>query len=152
MEQGGTVRSHRERTAAWVADYVRWLIPVLARVGELLKAAVAVLPDEHKPVGMKGFRQRRRDEVRRWILSFVGNLYIGGLRADDLVFALAVFSDRARGVDAAGQTLREEQPVTLDGLVGCVVIADFKGPRSDEKAAHVLRGLIDGVLRPGSIN
>ena len=87
------------------------------RVRKLLEAAVAVLPDEQMPVGMKGLRQRRRDEVWRWILSFVGNLYIGGLRADDLVFALAVFGDRTRGVDAAGQALCEEQPVAIDGVV-----------------------------------
>src|ERR1039458_9849182 len=103
MEQGGAIRSHRERSAAWIAGHMRWLVPVLARVGKLLEAAIAVLPDQQMPIGVKGLRQRRRDEVWRWILIFFGDLYVGGLRADHLVFALAVFGNRTRGVHAVGQ-------------------------------------------------
>ena len=152
MEQSGAVRGHRERSAAWVTGHMRWLIPVLARVGKLLEAAIAVLPDQQMPIGMKRLWQRRRDEVGRWILIFVGNLLIGGLRADHLVFAQAVFGDRTRGVRAARLALCEEQAVTLHGVVRRVVKADFKRPRSHEKTAHVGRGLIDGVLRPASIH
>src|ERR1035441_7457751 len=111
VQQSGAVRGHRERSAAWIAGQMRWLIPVLARVGKLLEAAIAVLPDQQMPVGMKSRWEGGRDEVWRRIFIFVGELYIGGLRANDLVFVLAVFGDRTRGVRAAGLAFCEEQPV-----------------------------------------
>src|ERR1039458_386661 len=93
MEQSGAVRGHRERSATRSAVHARCLIPVLARVGKLLEEAIAVLPDQQMPIGMKRLWQRRRDEVGRWILIFVGNLLIRGLWAYHLVFALAVLGD-----------------------------------------------------------
>src|SRR5208337_1564981 len=152
VQQSGAVRRHRQRSTACIAGHMRWLIPILACVGKLLEAAVAVLPDQQMPVGVKGLWEGRRDEVWRWIFIFVGNLYVGGLRADHLVFALTVFGDRPRRVCAAGLAFCEEQPVGFNGLVRRVVKADFKGPRGHQKAPYINSGLVDGVLRPASIH